>query len=122
AVSVTGYISLTQAGTNTGWFDPTRGFVTIGVSSTGPISGTAGYFSGNVGIGTTSPAAVLDVTNLGTTGTVRIGRSSSQYIQLWGNSGADYITNSGAKPLQIYTNGATALQLGANSNPSLIYL
>jgi hypothetical protein len=45
-ISNTGYISLTQAGTNTGWFDPTRGLVTIGVSSTGPISGTAGYFMG----------------------------------------------------------------------------
>jgi hypothetical protein len=51
AISNTGYISITQAGTNTGWFDPTRGLVTIGVSSTGPISGTNGYYSGNVGIG-----------------------------------------------------------------------
>ena len=48
AVSSTGYVSLTQAGTNTGWFDPTRGLVTIGVSSTGPISGTNGYFGGNI--------------------------------------------------------------------------
>ena len=34
-VSNTGYVSLTQAGTNTGWFNPTRGLVTLGVSSTG---------------------------------------------------------------------------------------
>lgn len=45
AVSATGYVSLTQAGSNTGWFDPTRGLVTLGVSATGGISGTAGYFS-----------------------------------------------------------------------------
>ncbi|MET4296547.1 hypothetical protein ABIB06_007342 [Bradyrhizobium sp. LB8.2] len=51
AISNTGYVSLTQSGVNTGWFDPARGLVTIGVSSTGPISGTDGYFSGNVGIG-----------------------------------------------------------------------
>jgi hypothetical protein len=38
AISNTAYISITQAGTNTGWFDPTRGLVTIGVSSTGPVS------------------------------------------------------------------------------------
>lgn len=56
-VSDTEYISLTQSGTNTGWFDPTRGLVTLGVSATGPISGTTGYFSGKVGIGTTSPGA-----------------------------------------------------------------
>ncbi|MBB4397965.1 hypothetical protein [Bradyrhizobium sp. ERR14] len=49
AISNTGYISLTQAGTNTGWFDPTRGLVTIGVSSTGPISGTNYYSSGSGG-------------------------------------------------------------------------
>ncbi|HVX57913.1 MAG TPA: hypothetical protein VHA37_09375, partial [Candidatus Saccharimonadales bacterium] len=61
AISSTGFISLTQAGTNTGWFDPTRGLVTIGVSSTGPISGTNGYFSGNVGVGTNSPAMALTV-------------------------------------------------------------
>ena len=59
-VSNTGYVSLTQASTNTGWFDPTRGLVTLGVSATGPISGTGGYFSGNVGIGTTSPGE-LDI-------------------------------------------------------------
>ena len=50
-VSNTGYVSLTQAGTNTGWFDPTRGLVTLGVSATGGLSGTTGYFSGKVGIG-----------------------------------------------------------------------
>lgn len=45
AVSNTGFISITQAGTNTGWFDPQRGLVTLGVSATGSISGTTGYFS-----------------------------------------------------------------------------
>lgn len=59
AVSATGYVSLTQVGSNTGWFDPTRGLVTLGVSATGGISGTTGYFSGNVGIGTTNPSATL---------------------------------------------------------------
>lgn len=45
AVSNTGFISLTQAGTNTGWFDPSRGLVTLGVSATGGISATTGYFA-----------------------------------------------------------------------------
>jgi hypothetical protein len=43
AISDTGFISVTQSGVNAGWFDPARGFVTIGVSSTGPISGSNGY-------------------------------------------------------------------------------
>jgi hypothetical protein len=61
AVSSSGFVSLTQAGTNTGWFDPQRGLVTLGVSATGGISGTSGYFSGNVGIGTSAPRVPLDV-------------------------------------------------------------
>lgn len=61
AISQTGFISITQAGANSGWFDPYRGLVTLGVSSTGPISGTAGYFSGRVGIGTTTPAVGLEI-------------------------------------------------------------
>ncbi|QPF83877.1 hypothetical protein IC762_30110 [Bradyrhizobium genosp. L] len=48
AISGTGYISLTRAGTNAGWFDPSRGLVTIGVSSAGTISGTNLFASGNI--------------------------------------------------------------------------
>jgi hypothetical protein len=59
AISDTGYISITQAGANSGWFDPYRGLVTLGVSSTGPVSATAGYFRGRVGIGTLTPSAML---------------------------------------------------------------
>jgi len=48
AISSTGYVSLTQSGVNTGWFDPAYGLVTIGVSSTGAISGTNGWFTGTL--------------------------------------------------------------------------
>jgi hypothetical protein len=47
-ISNTGYISLTQGGTNTGWFDPTRGLVTLGVSTTGDVSTSRLYSAGNV--------------------------------------------------------------------------
>jgi hypothetical protein len=61
AVSATGFVSLTQGGTNTGWFDPTRGLVTLGVSATGGISGTTGYFAGNVGVGAITPSSTLHI-------------------------------------------------------------
>jgi len=61
AVSNTGYISVTQNGGETAWFDPTRGLVTLGVSATGGISGTTGYFTGPLGIGTNAPAYNLHV-------------------------------------------------------------
>jgi hypothetical protein len=51
AISDTGYISITQAGANSGWFDPYRGLVTLGVSATGPVSATAGYFTTSVVVG-----------------------------------------------------------------------
>jgi hypothetical protein len=61
AVSATGFVSLTQAGTNTGWFDPTRGLVTLGVSATGPVSATAAYLSGNL----TAAGATLNTLGVG---------------------------------------------------------
>ncbi|WP_156827207.1 beta strand repeat-containing protein [Hyphomicrobium zavarzinii] len=61
AVSQSGYISVTQAGANSAWFDPYRGLVTLGVSATGAVSATAGYFSGKVGAGTSVPTATLQV-------------------------------------------------------------
>lgn len=49
-ISDTGYISITQSGYNTAYFHPTLGLVAVGVSSTGGISGTTGYFSNNARI------------------------------------------------------------------------
>ncbi|WP_315806354.1 MULTISPECIES: hypothetical protein [unclassified Bradyrhizobium] len=46
AISNTGIISVTQNGTNTAYFHPSLGLVTIGVSSTGPISATSIYAGG----------------------------------------------------------------------------
>lgn len=66
AISDTRIISITQGGSNTGWFDPTRGLVTLGVSATGPISGTNGYFSGKVGVGTGTVAPLWPIHISGT--------------------------------------------------------
>lgn len=50
ADGASGLISITQAGTNTAYFHPQLGLVTVGVSSTGAISATNGYFGGYVNI------------------------------------------------------------------------
>ncbi|MGE0512883.1 MAG: tail fiber domain-containing protein [Hyphomicrobiaceae bacterium] len=76
-VSNTGYVSLTQAGTNTGWFDPTRGLVTLGVSATGPISASSAYFYAKVGLGTVTPTARLDVVGtISASDAIQVGTSS----------------------------------------------
>ena len=61
AVSATGMISVTQNGVNTAYFHPTYGLVSVGVSTTGGISGTTGYFSSKVGLGTNAPTGALHV-------------------------------------------------------------
>ena len=96
AMGTTGFVSLTQAGTNTGWFDPTLGLVTIGVSSTGPISGTNGYFSntiksgldatigGNITLGShllMTTGRVITWANGATGGTTAIGGTSTAGTQ-----------------------------------------
>jgi len=67
---------------------------------------------GNVGIGTASPGAVLDVI-LGTTGQVRLGRSSSQYIKITGDAAADTIQNTTSKPFRIASGSGQILSLGS---------
>lgn len=86
AISETGYISVTQGGFNTAYFHPSLGLVAVGVSSTGPVSGTGGYFSGNVGIGTASPQQTLEVKGWG-----RFGRSGNDAgIEFEGGYGRIY--------------------------------
>lgn len=68
AISDTAYVSITQGGTDTGWFDPTRGLVALGVSTTGTISGTNGFIAGRLGVGVVqAPPAYLTVANTGPT-------------------------------------------------------
>lgn len=77
AISDTGYISITQAGANSGWFDPYRGLVTLGVSATGPVSGTSGYFGEGVAIGKAGRLATLDVGGtISASDAIQVGASS----------------------------------------------
>ncbi|MGY3484415.1 hypothetical protein ACVW1C_002298 [Bradyrhizobium sp. USDA 4011] len=96
AISSTSYISLTQAGTSTGWFDPTRGLVTIGVSSTGGISATTGFFSGDIQFGTGINKFFS-------------ARDSSNYLQLHNGAG---VLSLSAKVDQVFiTSGTEAMRI-----------
>jgi hypothetical protein len=55
------------------------------------------------GIGVAAPAVILDVTNLGTTGSARIGRNSGQYVEIMSTSSSNLIQTdtAGAKNLTI---------------------
>lgn len=59
----TNTISVTTNGTVTGYWDTAGRFITPGISVTNAygVSSTNGYFSGNVGIGTSSPNAKLEI-------------------------------------------------------------
>ena len=103
AVSATGYVSLTQAGVNTGWFDPTLGLVTLGVSTTGPVSATTAYFRGSVKI-----ARDLGAGTAG--GQLVIQGAGNGNKQLW--AGVDTTNNYGV--LQAYFQGSSPLPLSLN--------
>lgn len=127
-ISDTGYISLTQASTNTGWFDPTRGLVTLGVSATGTISGTDGYFSGNVGIGL-APSSQFSLwtssniktngtltTSNGTAGAPSIYFAASAYTGLFGGTGNFLaFTTSGTEAMRIVSSGYVGIGTSAPS-------
>jgi hypothetical protein len=108
-VSSTGYVSLTQAGINTGWFNPYTGLVTLGVSTTGAISGTSGYFADMVGIGTTSPVQELDVA-----GDINLSGATSRTIS-FGNTGvaAPGAGSNGLK-LQLFSSAGAPGVMGSN--------
>lgn len=72
AYTGSGYISVTQAGVNTAYFHPSLGLVSVGVSSTGGVSATTGFFAGKVGIGTTAPNSSLDVSGSVSATTVKV--------------------------------------------------
>lgn len=84
AISDTRYISITQGGSNTGWFDPTLGLVTLGVNATGGISGTTGYFSSPVGINTAATSYMLTVN--GATGFYPLGMSAAPSLIIQGDT------------------------------------
>ncbi|CAL80029.1 hypothetical protein; putative signal peptide [Bradyrhizobium sp. ORS 278] len=94
AISDTGIISVTQNGTNTAYFHPSMGLVTVGVSSTGPISGTSGYLSGGLTI-VNNPIYMNSLQGM-----------------YWGNNSNNSITGHATqKYITFYTSGTEAMRI-----------
>jgi hypothetical protein len=73
ADGATGLISITQAGTNTAYFHPQLGLVTVGVSSTGAIRGKNAFFTD--GNGSTGVVKIQGIVN----------QASESVAEYWGN-------------------------------------
>ncbi|MBN9280591.1 MAG: tail fiber domain-containing protein, partial [Hyphomicrobium sp.] len=107
AISNTGFISITQnGGVNTGWFDPTRGLVTLGVSAAGAVSGSFGYFEG-MQLGSGAVAGAL---------------SSTGFLRLIGV--APYVESYGTAPLVVfrYARQTKGAPLAPNANQQVARL
>lgn len=93
--SASTYISFTTAGVVSNYIDNLGRIITSGgVSATAPISATAGYFSGNVGISTTNPIELL---SLGNGGKLRLVDSAGTYgTKIYNNSYTWTVSSSGA--------------------------
>jgi hypothetical protein len=75
--------------------------------------------SGNVGIGTTSPGAKLEVSTTGANATVAVNRtdaSTAGNISLNAGNSANYINNSGTKDFTINTSNLERLRIDSSGN------
>ena len=114
----TGFVSLTQNATNTGWFDPTRGLVTLGVSATGSVSATnlysSGPISGNTGYFTSRLTTLNSISaNSGNitaaTGSFFVG-GSSQGMK-WGSASNAILGDAVSKYIGFTTSGTEAMRI-----------
>ena len=99
--SATSTISFTTNGSVANYIDSSGRLVTTGISvTTNQLSATTGYFSGNVGIGTTSPNYKLDVS--GSIGVGNNNNSSTNRINLASGDNYHYIYSTGSSGNNTY--------------------
>ncbi|BAV53021.1 Putative uncharacterized protein (plasmid) [Mesorhizobium loti] len=90
-------------------------YLGAGVSTTGPISGTNGYFSGKIGIGTQNPSATLHIYGGAASSTIYLGRAGApNTVGMIDYSGSAMVVGTnGADGLVLRTNGSTRLSVDA---------
>lgn len=82
-------------------------YVGKGVSTTGGISGTTGYFSSNVGIGTATPSTSLNI--MGSSPIIRLSDITGLYSSVNGSSGNLYYSSYNSARNHYFMAGGTEL-------------
>ncbi|MGX5844163.1 beta strand repeat-containing protein [Mesorhizobium sp. ArgA1] len=82
-------------------------YVGKGVSTTGGISGTSGYFSSNVGIGTATPSTSLNI--MGSSPIIRLSDITGLYSSVNGSSGNLYYSSYNSARNHYFMAGGTEL-------------
>jgi hypothetical protein len=108
-------ISFTTSGVNTAYLGSTGLFVGPGVSITtaNGISSTNGYFSGNVGIGTTAPTSALQVSGTFTVSSTLTNANPALYVSSSGKVGIG--TSAPSTLLHIRNTGASGKVFANNT-------
>ncbi|WP_275200258.1 tail fiber domain-containing protein [Bradyrhizobium sp. CSA207] len=105
--NTTGYISFTTGGTTTGYMNTAGVFVLPGISTTGTVSATDGYYSGNVGIGGAPGGNQLSVNGITQSTGYKVG--STGY--LFANDNTSSILGNAAKYLAFTTSSTEAMRI-----------
>jgi len=84
-----------------------------GVERFGVRKDGQGYFAGNVGIGTSSPGAALDI---GGGGFFQISSSGTSRAKFFADASLTYLTSEGARPLTLSTNSAERMRIDSSGN------
>jgi hypothetical protein len=84
-----------------------------GVERFGVRKDGQGYFAGNVGIGTSSPGAALDIDG---GGFFQISSSGTSRAKFFADASLTYLTSEGARPLTLSTNSAERMRIDSSGN------
>ena len=121
-----GHSNIAASQWNSGWsvsFATSLGTLTGGtISTAGVVYGSVGNFTGNVGIGTSSPFAdsgytSLDIRGSSTGSEINLGTTATMVGQIVCNATTGLILNTvTATPLKFFTNGAERARIDSSGN------